>query len=160
MRPLDAHRSSAREAIVDVRPNVGGRFVTKDPAIGGQRRGVHVAVMGELFWPPFGRKVVQRLLQPVAAEIVPVRSRVTEVQVPSLVDRLWGTGRPRGRREQEETSIFLDHPLREPQRPVVLAGKSYGKGLRRRRVVEPQLLETSPECLLIDSHRHDSQVVR
>ena len=68
---------------------------------------------------------MQRPAQHLAAEIVPVRACVDEMQVPGFVDSDGGRHfAPGGATEVEELPVFLDDAERVVAAPVIVARES------------------------------------
>ncbi len=75
-----------------------------------------------------GRRVMERHLQDIRAEIEPVRIRVEEVEMPRLVDqRRWTYGMATFAGDEQKPGIFVHDLVGEGRRPVVLPGEPASK---------------------------------
>ncbi len=152
-RAIDSDLRRGREPLIGARPNVPRRLAVERGAIRDQRLLVHRAMKVQLIATALRRFVMQRLAEHIAAEVVPVRPRVAEVEVPRLVDSLRRTrGRRRRRGEEQKSSVLRDDTLGVAERPAVLAGEADGKRGRRRGVVDGELVDAAPERPVIVIH--------
>jgi RNA polymerase sigma-70 factor (ECF subfamily) len=88
--------------------------------------------------------MVKRAPEHIAAEAIPVRLRIEQVQVPDLIDLVGRRHRMSGdHREEDEPSILRDGPGGESDRPAVFPGQPLMKRQRRLVSVKPEFEKRS-----------------
>ena len=97
------------EAACCVGPDIGRRRFVEQSLVAGFRLLVQVMKLGLFVRAAFRWSVVDRRAEHPTAEIVPVRTRVNQVQVPGLIDLLRRRdGVPRRHGQEHEFLVLLD----------------------------------------------------
>jgi len=142
------------EAVLDARPDIRGRFGAEVLTITLQRASIPMVEFGPLSGSPPRGSMVQRAIEDVAAQIVPVRLGIYQVQMPHFIHRLTrGDGKPEPHREVKETPIFGDHSLRIFLIPAVLPGKPIAKRHRCPGRIENELFQSKFQFVSLWIHK-------
>ncbi len=119
------------EAPPRLRPDVGRRGPVKKLRVAFKRPGIPVVELVPLAGSALRRPVMQRLAEHPAAELLPIRARVEQVQVPRLVHLVRRRDRmPRRHGEEGEALVFADDAARVRRRPAVVAREPCREGKR------------------------------
>src|SRR6185503_14973204 len=150
---IDAHEVMARvEPLLRGRPEIPRRFA-EVAAIRRERVLVPVVKLALLGSAAFGRSVMQRPLERVAAQRFPVVPRVGQVQMPDLIDLVRRRhGMARVRAQKAELAVLLDRLPGELDPPAVLAGESRGERESDVRSVEIEARKAVPGRELLYVH--------
>lgn len=137
------------------RPDVWRGLVAEVVAIGSQGAFVPISEAGRGGRFSSGWSVMKRRSENLAAELLPIGPRIAKMEVPGLIHRIGGHhGMVYFLRQKQEPFVLGEHPFSEGSGPTVFTGQPFGVRIGCGRIIEFELIQSSPKRGMVSGFDH------